>query len=98
HEHTDASAPSFGSKGCEKRPSFEVGAVRAARLLVVVAIPNASKSQFFEIFPAFPGIFPREILVRTEPDAHGAGDRHSNPPNSCKPRSTAILLKAECSR
>src|SRR4029453_3508534 len=80
HQHADPDALGPRGEGGEHRPPFVEGAGRSARLIEVVAVPDAVEAEALEVLPALDERGPGQVLVGAESEAHRARRRgHLDP-------------------
>src|SRR5579859_2011741 len=78
HEDADADPLRARRQGGEQRPSLIVWSCRVARLVQVVAVPDAVETEALEVLPPFDERRPRQVLIGADAKAHPAAS-HAKP-------------------
>src|SRR5579864_1709771 len=72
HEDPEADPLRARRQGGKQRPSLVVWSGRVARLVQVVAVPDAVEAEALEVLPPLDERGPRQILIRADAKAHPA--------------------------
>src|SRR5690348_2213675 len=73
HEDADTDSLRARRQGGKQRPTLIVRSHWAARLVQVVAVPEAVEAETLEVLPALNKRGPRQVLIRADAEAHPAG-------------------------